>query len=382
MKWLNWRIFISSLAILIVVATIFYSRYLANQIAQNEREKIEIWAEAHRFIANATPETDITFASLILADQPTIPVIETNERDSITNFLNIDSAKANKAFLEKQLNEFRTRKPIITYLHNDSSVYNKYYYGESLLLKEVIYYPYVQLFIVALFILLTLISVRTRNKAEKDKIWASMAKETAHQLGTPVSALHGWVEVLRDTNIDPNMLREIEKDVERLQLVSERFSKIGTTSTPENRNLHQTLAQVVAYVQKRAPAKVILELDNEDKDLEVPLVHPLFEWVIENLLRNALDALDGEGKIGIKTKTATDTVIIDILDTGKGMSAQQASKIFDAGFTSKKRGWGVGLTLSKRIIEAYHQGRLFVLTSELGKGTTIRIEIPLKEKLK
>ena len=377
MKWLNWRVLISTLAIIIVVATIFYSRYLAAQIAQNERKVVEVWAEAHRFIAKATPETDITFASMILTEQPTIPVIETNERDSITNFLNIDSVKATDQFLKKQLAEFSVRKPIITYLSADSTVFNKYYYGESLLLKEVVYYPYIQLFIVALFLLLTLISIRTRNKAEQDKIWASMAKETAHQLGTPVTALQGWVEVLRETNIDPDMLSEIEKDVERLKLVSERFSKIGSVSAPELRSLNKTIVQVVDYIQKRAPARVNIEIEPTPEEIFAPLVYPLFEWVIENLLRNALDALDGDGLIQLKMVKLSQKVIIDIKDTGKGMTAKMVNKIFEPGVTTKKRGWGVGLTLSKRIIEEYQHGKIYVLSSEIGKGTTFRIEIGL-----
>lgn len=360
-----------------VVATIFYSRFLAAKIAHNERQTVEVWAEAHRFIANASPETDITFASMILAGQHDIPVIETNEKDSITNYLNLDSAKADQIYLQSKLNEFRSRKPIITYLSKDSSVYNKYYYGESLLLKEVLYYPYIQLFIVALFIIVILYTIRSRHKEQQNQIWASMAKETAHQLGTPVSALQGWVEVLRDTGTEPVMIKEMENDVARLKLVSDRFSKIGSTTTPEYRDLIASVDQVVAYIQKRAPLKVSISVTADEKQLMVPLVDPLFEWVIENLLRNSLDALDGEGFIYLKIKKLSDKVIIDVEDNGRGMSAQQASKIFDAGYTTKKRGWGVGLTLAKRIIEEYHKGRLWLYKTEPSQGTVFRVELPM-----
>lgn len=363
-----------------MVATIFYSRYLAAQIAQNERQVVEVWAEAHRFIANASPETDITFASMILAAQHSIPVIETNEKDSITNYLNLDSSKVTDLYLQSKRKEFASRKPIITYLSKDSSVFNKYYYGESLLLKEVIYYPYIQLVIVALFIIVTFTAIRNQHKAQQNQIWASMAKETAHQLGTPVSALHGWVEVLREGPVQEEMLIEMEKDVERLKLVSDRFSKIGSNTVPENRNVNKAIEQVVLYIQKRAPGSVHIQFKTTSPDLIVPLVHPLFEWVIENLLRNALDALGGVGEILVQTHRQMDKLVIDISDSGKGMSVQQARKIFTPGFTTKKRGWGVGLTLSKRIIEEYHGGKIYVLSTEMDKGTTFRIEIPLMIK--
>ncbi len=376
MKWLNWRILISSLAIFIVVASIFYSRLLASQIADKERQVIEVWVEAHQLIAKASPETDITFASMILVRQHSIPVIETNEKDSITNYLNLDSSKANAEYLQSRLEEFKSNKPIITYLRADSTMYNKYYYGESLLLKEVKYYPFIQLFIVALFIVVTLIAIRNRHRAQQNQLWASMAKETAHQLGTPVSALHGWVEVLRELGSDPSMIREMEHDVARLKLVSDRFSKIGSTTSPEKRDLIKAIQQVVDYIQKRAPGKVQIHISTAEQELLVPLIDPLFEWVIENLLRNALDALDGEGKININIHLISEKVIIDVNDNGKGMSSHQARQIFDAGYTTKKRGWGVGLTLSKRIIEEYHKGKIIVQYAELEKGTTIRLEIP------
>jgi signal transduction histidine kinase len=375
MKGINWRMGLSILAIVIVVATLFYSRYLARQIAANERKTIEVWAEAHRFIAGAETETDITFASLILADQQAIPVIETNEKDSVTNFLYLDSAKAasDPQYLSRKRKEFSKREPIITYLGEDSTTYNKYYYGESLLLRQVVYFPLAQLLIVALFILVTLNAVRTRHKAIQDQLWAGMAKETAHQLGTPVSALHGWVEMLRETGAEASMVDEMEKDVARLKLVSDRFSKIGSTPVLEKRDIVQAIEQVVAYIRKRAPGRVTIQVDSSIPSLNVPLSYPLFEWVMENLLRNALDAVEGEGKISVEISLISNKVIVLVRDNGKGMTSTQAGQIFQPGFTTRRRGWGLGLTLSKRIIEEYHGGKLKVLSTVPGVGTVFQI---------
>ncbi|HEX5667442.1 MAG TPA: HAMP domain-containing sensor histidine kinase [Chitinophagaceae bacterium] len=374
----NWRTLLTIVALIIVTGTIFYSNYLADKIAANERQIVEGWAEAHRYIASAGPDDDITFASVMISSQQTIPVIETNEKDSITNFHNIDSAdvSGSRDFLQKKIREFSKNGPIITYLGNDSAKFNKYYYGESRLLKEVRYYPFVQLFIVALFILVTMNALNARHKAMQNQLWAGMAKETAHQLGTPVSALHGWVEMLRETGTDKEMVNEIEKDVIRLKLVSDRFSKIGSTPHLEQHNLVDALRSVMEYVRKRATDKVKFVMDTEKEVLMVPLSNPLFDWVVENLLKNALDAMEGKGEIRLHVHEHAGKVVIDISDTGKGMSSSQIGKVFNPGFTTKKRGWGLGLTLSKRIIEDYHKGQLVVKHSEIGKGTTFRITIP------
>ncbi len=374
----NWRTLLTIVALVIVTATIFYSRYLANKIAADERQIVEAWAEAQRFIASAGPEDNITFATVMMSSQQSIPVIETNEKDSITNYHNLDSADvaSNQKYLKSRLKEFARNRPIVTYLGNDSSSYNKYYYGESRLLKEVRYYPYVQLFIVALFILVTLNAINARHRAMQNQLWAGMAKETAHQLGTPVSALHGWVEMLRESGTDPEMVDEMEKDVVRLKLVSDRFSKIGSAPKLVEKDLIDTLNQVMAYVKKRAPERVKFIMETEQSRIMIPLSDPLFDWVVENLLKNALDAMEGQGEIRIKVHEHHTKLLIDISDTGKGISASQISRVFNPGFTTKKRGWGLGLTLSKRIIEDYHNGQLTVKSSELGKGTTFRIAIP------
>jgi signal transduction histidine kinase len=376
----NWRTLLTIVALVIVTGTIFYSRYLANKIAADERQIVEAWAEAHRFIAEADADDNIAFASVMISSQQTIPVIETNERDSITNFHNLDSADAQEpGYLRKKLREFAGRQPIVTYIGNDSTKFNKYYYGESRLLYEVRYYPFVQLFIVALFILVTLNALNARHRATQNQLWAGMAKETAHQLGTPLTSLQGWMEMLRETGTDASMLNEMERDVVRLKLVSDRFSKIGSTPHLEQRDLLEALRQVMEYMRKRAPEKVrfLLETGGLER-LVIPLSYPLFDWVIENLLKNALDAMEGKGEILIRVLQHPSRVVVDVTDSGKGMTALQAKRVFNPGFTTKKRGWGLGLTLSKRIIEEYHGGQLQVHRSEPGKGTTFRVSLPVE----
>lgn len=361
----------------IVIATIFYSRYLSGQIAIQEREKVEAWAEAQQFIAKATAEQDILFATLIMAGQKTIPVIETNEGDSITNFHNIDSTEVleNPAKLKSLVREFKRRNPpIITYLNNDRTQYNQYYYGESILLKQIRYYPIVQLVIVTLFIVVTLLALSTQHRATQNQLWAGMAKETAHQLGTPLSALEGWVEMMKESPPDKLMIGEMEKDIGRLKLVSDRFSKIGSTPHLETHDLIHVVQHVVDYVKKRAPEKVQFKIESgELKEMPVQISAPLFEWVVENILKNALDAMEGKGMITVQIQPSANQIYIDITDTGKGISAANIARVFNPGFTTKKRGWGLGLTLSKRIVNQYHKGDLFVKHSEPGKGTTFRI---------
>lgn len=384
---LTWRALLALVAILIVSGTIWYSSYLAKKIEKDEREKVEQWVEAGIFINNPSNQ-DIRLASLILI-QTDIPIIETNEKDSITNWVNLDSTRVlkgwqddepnktlnNNGYLKSRLAAFRSSRPPIEWINPlDSSQRNRYYYGNSRLLNEVQYYPIVQLLIVALFIIITFLALRSSYRSTQNQVWAGMAKETAHQLGTPVSSLEGWLEILRDVPGNENYVPELEKDVMRLRLVSDRFGKIGSTPQLENRNVVKQVEDVMEYVKKRAPGKVIFKLNNFlEGDSFVPLSGPLFDWVIENLLKNALDAMEGKGSITIDLIEDKKGVLIDITDTGKGISPQNIAKVFRPGFTTKKRGWGLGLSLSKRIIEQYHKGSLEVKHSEPGKGTTFRI---------
>jgi signal transduction histidine kinase len=373
---LNWRSLLALVAIVIVSATIFYSRYLARKIAKDERQKVEMWVAASKAILN-NPGMDLTLPNLIRNGQTSIPIIETNEQDSITGWVNLDSAQASHdpTYLYKQLKKFKTENPPLEVVFSRKPyIANRYYYGHTSLLDEVRYYPLVQLFIVALFIFFILYTITIRNKATQNQLWAGMAKETAHQLGTPVSSLEGWVEMLKESSIDPRTIQEIQKDVNRLKLVSDRFGKIGSQPHLEERDLVAQIRSMMEYIRKRATGKVQFTLQPSE-DIEIParISGPLFDWVIENLLKNALDAMEGKGSITINIQDQEKEVLIDVTDTGKGISARNLQQVFKPGFTTKKRGWGLGLSLSKRIIEQYHKGSLFVRQSDLGKGTTFRI---------
>ncbi|HET9056822.1 MAG TPA: HAMP domain-containing sensor histidine kinase [Chitinophagaceae bacterium] len=364
-------------AILIVSGTIFYSNYLANKIAKEERLKVEQWVEAARFLATSPADADTRLASLITTENKTVPIIETNEKDSITGvYLNLDSVKnaSDPLYLLQKLKEFKSiNQPVEVVINKDPLIINRYYYGPSLLLRQVKYYPIVQLFIVALFIVITIISISIRNKSTQNQVWAGMAKETAHQLGTPVTSLEGWIEMMKESYKNEKIVLEMEKDIYRLKLVSDRFGKIGSIPQLEEKNLIQQVQQVIDYMKKRATGRVQFILNTANKELFVKISPQLFDWVLENLLKNALDAMEGEGKITVDISEEPSEVIMDITDTGKGISRSNISRVFKPGFTTKKRGWGLGLSLSKRIVEQYHKGKVFVKWSELGKGTTFRI---------
>jgi signal transduction histidine kinase len=375
-QYFNWRTLLAIIAIGIVTGTIFYSNYLADKIAVDERLKVEQWVEAGKFLIMAPIDADTKLPSLIRNEQKSIPILETDEKDSIVSYINIDSTKIAKdpSYLASRLKEFKGQnQPIILEVSNDPLLINKYYFGHSALLQQVRYYPMVQLFIVALFIIITIFSLQIRNKSTQNQVWAGMAKETAHQLGTPVSSLQGWVEMLKEENAQSQIATEIEKDVQRLRLVSDRFGKIGSTPQLEPNNVVRQVEEMVEYIRKRATGKVHLEVKKNKTDMIAAVSPPLFDWVIENLLKNALDAMDGKGNITVDMHEEERTIIIDVTDTGKGIVSQNINRVFKPGFTTKKRGWGLGLSLSKRIIEQYHKGQLYVKHSEPGKGTTFRI---------
>ncbi|MBS4066160.1 MAG: HAMP domain-containing histidine kinase [Chitinophagaceae bacterium] len=371
----NWRTLLAAVAIAIVTGTIFYSNYLGRKIAKEERQKVEEWVEASNALLYST-ETKLPLK--IIQDNDDVPVIWTNERDSIIDHINLDSQKvANDAgFVASQLASFKSiNEPIKWIDPSDSTRFNLYYYGHTALLNEVRYYPLVQLLIVALFIIITLFALQSRNRSVQNRLWTGMAKETAHQLGTPVSSMQGWVEMLKEKQGAEQIAAEMEKDVERLKLVSDRFGKIGSSPQLELHNAVEQVQRMVDYVRKRAAGKVQFQFLHDADEMTAPLSPPLFDWVIENLLKNALDAMDGNGSITVTMKQEAEKIIIDVSDTGKGIASQNISRVFKPGFTTKKRGWGLGLSLSKRIIEQYHKGKLFVKHSEVGKGTTFRIEL-------
>ena len=374
---LNWKTLLALIGVLIVSGTIFYSQYLARKIAKEEKQKVEQWVEAGKFLISSPADADIRLASMILTENISIPIIETNERDSIITFVNLDSSKAanDLEYVKKKLKQFKSlHAPVDWTAPNDSSLHNRYYYGDSKLLKEVRYYPLIQLCIVALFIIITIFSIRSSFRSTQNQVWAGMAKETAHQLGTPVSSLEGWVEMLKDKSVDQKIVQELEKDVDRLRLVSDRFGKIGSSPHLELTNLVTQVSRMMDYMRKRATGKILFEMKSGKKETIMALVSPpLFDWVIENLLKNALDAMEGKGSIIVTIADEEHKFCIDISDTGKGIARKNIPLLFKPGFTTKKRGWGLGLSLSKRIIEQYHKGEIFVKQSEVGKGTTFRI---------
>jgi len=374
---INWRTVLAAIAIAIVTGTVFYSNYLSKKIAAEEKIKIEQWVEATKDIANPN-NTELNLAIKIQTENSKdIPMILVDEKDSILDHRNLDSIKiaADNAYLPDKLYEFKKlNAPILWKNPYDSLQTNRVFYGESVLLKQVRYYPIVQLFIVALFIIITLIAISTRNKSTQNQVWAGMAKETAHQLGTPLTSLQGWVEMLKEQPGMEKIVPEMIKDVDRLKLVSDRFGKIGSTPQLELNDLVVQVENMVNYIKRRSPESVGFTIDtNGETEIKAMINGPLFDWVIENLLKNGLDAMEGKGTLNINIKNETAQVIVDVTDSGKGISKQNIGKVFKPGFTTKKRGWGLGLTLCKRIIEQYHNGELFVKQSEPGKGTTFRI---------
>jgi C4-dicarboxylate-specific signal transduction histidine kinase len=373
----NWRVALALVAIGIASGTIFYSQYIARKLAEEERQKVNVWVESLKAKAATTEQATITLTTLITSENTDIPIVETDENDNPSGeSLNLDSLliKKDSNYLRRKVEEFKNQHdPIIVKFSEDPVLVNKYYYGDSELLGEVRYYPIVQLVIVSLFILITLIAISARNKSTQNQVWAGMAKETAHQLGTPITSLEGWVEVLKESNMQEKIVTEINKDVERLKLVSDRFGKIGSTPHLELGNVVSQVENMAGYMRRRATNKVSIDVHSNEKEISVLINAPLFDWVIENLLKNALDSMEGQGKIDIQINNEPTQVLIDITDTGKGISKKNFANVFKPGFTTKKRGWGLGLSLSKRIISQYHKGEIFVKHSEPGKGTTFRI---------
>lgn len=382
-QFVNWKIALALVAILIVSGTIFYSQYLSRKIAKEERQKVEQWVEASNVLLNPNNNGDTRLPLKIIQDNDDVPIIWTNEKDSIIDYINVDSVRMKKEanFLSKKLKQLKSSNaPIVWIDPVDSTKINRYYYGHTSLLTEVQFYPIVQLVIVGLFIIITLLALGSSYRSVQNRVWAGMAKETAHQLGTPVSSLEGWIEMLKQNPDNDKITVELEKDLNRLRLVSDRFGKIGSKPKLEETDIIVQVNQMVDYIRKRATGRINFLVETHGvKQLNAFISAPLFDWVIENILKNALDAMEGKGDITIDIKENNEDVIIDMIDSGKGISKQNISKVFKPGFTTKKRGWGLGLSLAKRIIEEYHKGELYVKNSEAGKGTTFRIKLKNKK---
>src|SRR5437762_12813746 len=311
-------------AISIVTGTIFYSKYLANKIANEEKKKVQEWVDASNSILNPSNNGDTRLALKIIQDNDDIPIIWTNENDSIIDHKNLDSLKviSDKSYVQKKLEKLKSvNDPIIWTDPGDSTRINKYYYGHTRLLNEVQYYPLVQLLIVGLFIIVTIFALRSRYRAVQNQVWAGMAKETAHQLGTPVSSLEGWVEMLKQNSENEKIVRELEKDVDRLRLVSDRFGKIGSKPQLEERDIVTQVSNMVEYIRQRAAGKVNFIINTQgEKEIKAKISEPLFDWVSENLLKNALDAMEGKASITVDIRNTSDAVNIDITDAATGIS--------------------------------------------------------------
>jgi signal transduction histidine kinase len=378
-RFLNWKGLFFLLALGIVGATLFYTQYLSKKIEAEERQRVAEWIAAASVIQGSTDPVAIGLANLVNQHNEDMPLIATDSKGNIIDYHNIDSAQmaADPKYLDEQLILIKGENEPLTWdIETTPPETYLVYYGNTLLQREVRYYPLVQLLLVALFVALLMALITTQNRSSQNQVWAGMAKETAHQLGTPLTSLQGWLEVLREEQPQSDLVGEMEKDVNRLKLVSERFGKIGSTPQLEPCDIVALTKTMITYMKRRASEKVVFNFQTSADEITLSLSSTLLEWVLENLLKNALDAMDGNGKIGVQIKDELTQVIIDISDTGKGISSGNLSKVFQPGFSTKKRGWGLGLTLCKRIVEQYHKGQLFVKQSEPGKGTTFRMILP------
>lgn len=347
-------------------------------MAAEERKSVELWAEATQKLASSdiNSNQDITFLNNILVRNTSIPIIITDSLNHILDngFRNIKFNSNNKdRVLERELGKMMEQnEPIIITISEHEKQY--LYYRDSILLQNLKFYPIVQFGVVFLFMLIAYLAFSSSRKAEQNQVWVGMSKETAHQLGTPISSLMAWVELLKMQNIDERLIREFEKDTQRLQKITERFSKIGSVPELVLTDVGETVRSTVEYLKTRSSGKVVFIQDFlPDQKYEVPLNSPLFSWVIENLCKNAIDAMNNSGTIHISFIEKPEHLIIDVTDTGKGIAKVYFKTIFQPGFTTKKRGWGLGLSLAKRIVENYHKGKIFLKHSEINKGTTFRI---------
>ena len=369
-------------ATIIVVASLAVSRMLTRDLEVEERHKMEIWAEAMRTLNLADENTDLNLVLRVINDNNSIPVVVLDAKGHVQSARNVnvrgqsdaDSVKKVNAMAQQLLAEGR----FVRISLNDASKNEYIYvcYADSLMLQRLAIYPYVQLGIGLIFVLVALMALRTSKRAEQNKVWVGLSKETAHQLGTPISSLMAWTEVLKETHPDDDLIPEMENDIKRLQLIADRFSKIGSLPEPLPASLNEVMAHTIDYIDKRTPKRINLVTQFPSEDIILNLNASLFEWVIENLCKNAVDAIGEQpGTITLSMQKTAQKVIIEISDTGKGIRKKDIGNVFRPGFTTKKRGWGLGLSLAKRIVEEYHQGKIMVKSSEVGIGTTFLIEL-------
>lgn len=393
-----------AVAAAVAVLFLYLSNRLVEDLAIQERQRMEIWADATKEIirqfdveaddsesgdTEMIPAGNMDFLLKIINGNTTIPVLLTDDNGNILNYRNFDLpepidslnpqnlSKTNQHFLEDRLADL-SHTPNVIHITIAPGVSQHLYYEDSTLLKRLSFYPYIQLLVMIIFLVVVYFAVLSTKKAEQNKVWVGLSKETAHQLGTPISSLMGWIEVLPELGVDPDTIQEMSKDVNRLSTIASRFSKIGSKPQMENINLVEIVTGATSYMATRISGKIDLSTDIKYSNLPVYACPPLFEWVMENLIKNAVDAMDGHGEIHVTVGLLSkNKAYIDVRDTGKGIPRKNFKTVFNPGFTSKKRGWGLGLTLAKRIIEQYHGGRIYVRSSTIGEGTIFRIEVPL-----
>ena len=387
----KWKISLLGFAVVIGIASLFVTNLLVKQLKDEERKKIELWAQATKNLVNITGEGDFSLAIKVISENNNIPVILVDESDSILEHRNfnyyskLDSLliqfklrtkkEITRQSLRKELSRIKAgaEEPIEINILGDKQWI---YYKDSALLYRLKYYPIYQLGVIALFMILAYFIFNASRKSEQNKVWAGMAKETAHQIGTPLSSLMAWVEILKEKGGSKSMVEEMMKDIKRLETITDRFSKIGSQPKLKDENIVFLITQYVEYLKSRMPINTVFTLDLPSKDIKLSINRVLMAWVVENLVRNAVDSMKGKGEIKISMSESPYNVILNITDTGSGIDRSIIKNIFKPGVTSKKRGWGLGLSLSKRIVEEYHKGEIFVMQSEKGIGTTFTIKLP------
>ena len=373
-KKTRWKFLLFLTAVLIGVLSLSYTNWLVDQLSVEEKKKVELWAEANRqLISSDNDDVNLNFIFSVIENNTTVPVILTDSAGTIVSYRNLDTTRVDrKNYLPNQLTRMKEQNEALVIDLGDGDR-NYIYYSDSTVLTMLVFFPFVQLGVIILFILVSYFAFSYSRKAEQNQVWIGLSKETAHQLGTPTSSLNAWVELLKQDVNRESIVEELEKDAKRLEKITERFSKIGSKPVLVPVSLIPCLQNSVNYLKNRSSQKIKIELESPSHEIEIPLNEALFEWVIENLCKNAMDAMEGEGNISIKVQDNTQIVYIDISDTGKGIPKSKHKTIFKPGYTTKQRGWGLGLSLSKRIVETYHEGKIFVLSSEPDKGTTFRI---------
>ena len=360
------KILLVTLAVVIAVASLLISHFLVRDLSKEERNRMEVWAQALHALNNADETTDVALILDVMKGNNTIPVIVVNAEGGIDDFRNIKDTL--------HLADYARRMQLSgDTIRVDSQIVC---YDESIMLKRLQAWPYVQLGIVMIFVVVAIFALLSSKRAEQNKVWVGLSKETAHQLGTPISSLMAWVEILKENYPQDELIPEMDKDVKRLELIAERFSKIGSLPEPVVSSMNEVLDHVVDYMDRRTSRKVEIVRHMPDHDVQVLMNPQLFEWVIENLCKNAVDAMEGTGRIDLTLlEEEGGGVAVEVADNGKGIRKKDIGHVFTPGFTTKKRGWGLGLSLARRIVEEYHHGRIFVKQSELGRGTTFRIEL-------